>query len=68
MNRSSVKLQVLQGLWTAKLMVLSLILKVSPLLGLRNSRTEVWLLMIRLDTLLKLRAMHIQKEKPSLAG
>jgi hypothetical protein len=39
-----------------------------PLLGLKNSRTEVWLLMTRLGTLLKLKGTHIQKEKQSLDG
>jgi hypothetical protein len=63
-----VKLAVLRGLWIVKLTVLSQILKVSRLLGLRNSKTEVWLMMIRLDTLLKLKGMHTPKGKPSLAG
>ena len=41
---------------------------VSIALGLRNSRTEVWLMMTRLDTLLKLKGMHTPKAKPSLVG
>ena len=68
MSRSSVKSQVSRALWIVKLMVLSLTLRALPLLGLRNSRTEVWLMMIRLDTLLKLKVTHIQREKPSLVG
>ena len=68
MSRSSVKLAVLRGLWTVKLTVLSLILRVSHRLGLRNSRMEVWLMMTRLDTLLKLKGMHTPKGKPSSDG
>ena len=54
------EVSALQGLWTVRLMVLSLMLSLCPLLGLRNSRTEVWLLTTRLGTLLKVRVMHIQ--------
>ena len=47
---------------------LSLTLKVFRLMGLENSKMVVWLMMTRLATLLKLRAMQQQKEKLSTAG
>ena len=67
-NKSSVKSVALQALWTAKLTVWSLMLSLCPVMGLKNSRTEVWLMMTRLDTLLKLKVMQKQRDKLPSAG